>query len=141
MSIKIKNNFKYKREGRIICFQALYSYDFNDKPGSEIVKFDWLEEKIEPETFEYAKFLVEGCFRNLPEIDELIINKLRNWEFNRISAVDKAILRFSLFSLLYEKDLDQKIIINEAVEIAKEFGNEDSYKFINGILDAIRKTK
>jgi len=141
MSIKIKNNFKYKREGRIICFQALYSYDFNDKPASEIVKFDWLEEKIEPETIEYAKFLVEGCFRNLAEIDDLIIKKLRNWEFNRISAVDKAILRFSLFSLLYEKDLDQKIIINEAVEIAKEFGNEDSYKFINGILDAIRKTK
>ena len=141
MSIKIKNNFKYKREGRIICFQALYSYDFNDKPASEIVKFDWLEEKIEPETIEYAKFLVEGCFRNLAEIDDLIIKKLRNWEFNRISAVDRAILRFSLFSLLYEKDLDQKIIINEAVEIAKEFGNEDSYKFINGILDAIRKTK
>jgi transcription antitermination protein NusB len=136
-----KNNFSHKREGRIIAFQALFAYDFNQIPLDDILKFDWLDNGLSKSTIEYAAFLVTGTVNNLFVIDDVIKSKLRNWDFERISSVDKAILRFSIFSMLYEKDLSEKIIINEAIEIVKEFGSDESYKFVNGILDAIKKSK
>ena len=93
------------------------------------------------ESLEYASFLLKGTIENLCEIDDIIKSKLRNWDFNRISNIDKAILRFSIFSMLFENDLPEKVIINEAVEIVKNFGSEDSYKFVNGILDAVKRSK
>ncbi|HOV14156.1 MAG TPA: transcription antitermination factor NusB [Spirochaetota bacterium] len=142
MNIDQKNSFfKDRREGRIIAFQSVFSCGFNDTKIDDILKFDWMTESKNTVSIEYAKFLVAGTLKNLDEIDEIIKSKLKNWDINRISSVDKAILRFSIFSLLYENDLDEKIVINEAIEIAKIFGNEDSYKFINGILDAVKGTK
>ncbi|OHD05130.1 MAG: transcription antitermination factor NusB [Spirochaetes bacterium GWD1_27_9] len=136
-----KNIFLYKRQGRILAFQALFSHEFNQKSLYELLKFNWVEEKYEDKAFEYAKFLIVGTINNINEIDDVIKSKLRNWNFERISSIDKAILRFSIFCLLYENDLPERIIINEAIEIVKDFGTQDSYKFVNGILDAIRKTK
>ena len=142
MNTNQKNSFfKDRRDGRIIAFQSIFSYDFDNKKTDDIFKFEWVTEQLNKVALEYAKFLITGTLTNIGEIDEIIKSKLKNWEIGRISSVDKAILRFSIFSLLNEDDLDEKIIINEAIEIAKIFGNEDSYKFINGILDAIRHTK
>lgn len=135
------NNQKFiknRREGRVIAFQSIFSYDFNKKDINDILKFDWLTEEHSKESLEYANFLVTGTIQHIEEIDEIIKPKLKNWDINRISSVDRSILRFAIFSLLYEKDLDKKVIINEAIEIAKIFGNDESYKFINGILDAIK---
>jgi len=134
------NNFSNRREARIIAFQSLFSYDFNPIPLEELISFYWLsdeDENIENEILDYASFLTKGTIENLSNIDEIIKNRLRNWNFDRISAIDKSILRFSIFSLLFEKDLDSKIIINEAIEIVKQFGTFDSYKFVNGLLDRV----
>ena len=70
----------------------------------------------------------------------MIISRLKGWDFSRVSMVDKAILRLAIYEMMYE-DLEDLIIINEAVEIIKQFGEEESYKFVNGILDAISKRK
>jgi transcription antitermination protein NusB len=140
MSIN-KTVYKYKREGRIIAFQALFAYDFHEIPIDDIIKFDWLEKELDETALEYAKFLISGTIENIKTIDDIIKSKLRNWDFERISSIDKAILRFSIFSIMHEKELPEKIIINEAIEIVKEFGSDESYKFVNGILDAIRKSK
>jgi N utilization substance protein B len=140
MSIN-KTGYKYKREGRIIAFQALFAYDFHELPLDDILKFDWLEKETDRTSLDYAMFLISGTISNLESIDGIIKSKLRNWDFERISSIDKAILRFSIFSIIYEKELPEKIIINEAIEIVKEFGSDESYKFVNGILDAIRKSK
>ncbi len=143
MSIKInKNEFiHHRRDGRILAFQAIFSYDFNSRPVEELLKFDWLESPYSNESVEYAAFLIRGTLENLEKIDETIRSKLINWDFSRISNIDKAILRFSIFSMLFENDLPEKVIINEAIEIVKQFGSDDSYKFVNGILDAVKKSK
>lgn len=169
MADRKKNNisrkFKSRHIGRIIAFQTLFAYNFEQQPAEEIIKFDWIcrdrassdsdesktglfeelfgeaDEWTYREAVEYAKFLTEGTLRNLDKIDSLIASKLRNWSLDRISSVDRAIMRFSVFSILYEDDLDESIIINEAVEIVKEFGSKESYKFVNGTLDAIKKDK
>ncbi len=138
---KSKNSFLDKRNGRIIALQSLFVYDFSSNNGiDEILKFDWLnKEEYSNESFEYAIYLITGTIKNIELIDSIIRSKLKNWDFQRIASVDKAILRFSIFSILFEKDLSKKIIINEAIELSKIFGSEDSYRFVNGILDAIRE--
>jgi transcription antitermination protein NusB len=134
-----KNSFQYKREGRVIAFQVLFSLDVNQTSLEDLLKFGWLEDEYSKSSLDYAKFLIEGTIKNISEVDNTIKSKLRNWDFDRLSSIDKAILRFSVFSLLNEKDLPEKIIINEAIEIVKQFGTEESYKFINGILDAVKR--
>ncbi len=142
MNTNQKNNFfKDRREGRVIAFQSVFSYDFYDKNKDDLLKFDWVTGEASETSLNYAKFLINGTLSNLKEIDETIKSRLKNWDIGRLSFIDRAILRFSIFSLLNENDLDEKIVINEAIEIAKIYGNEDSYKFINGILDAVRNSK
>ena len=130
-----------RRNGRIIAFQALFSLNFSDTPPAELLKFGWLDKKYSARAIKYATFLIKGTLENLKTIDEMIQSKLRNWNYDRISNIDRAILRFSVFSLVFEKELSKKIIINEAIEIVKLFGSEDSHKFINGILDAIKRSE
>ncbi len=141
MSIKNKSYREKRRDGRILAFQALFAYDYDKKPVEEILNFNWQDNEYSQESISYAYFLIKGTIENLSTIDTLIKSKLKNWDFNRISNIDKAILRFSIFSMLFEKDLPEKVIINEAVEIVKNFGSEDSYKFVNGILDAVKQFK
>jgi len=138
---KKKDYARFRREGRVLAFQSIYAYDFYERSIDELLKFEWIQEDISDTVREYASFLVKGTIGNLIKIDEVIKSKLINWDFSRISSIDKAILRFSIFSMLFEDDLPEKVIINEAVEIVKEFGSEDSYKFVNGILDAVKRSK
>lgn len=137
-----KNKFLlHRREGRIVAFQALFAYDFSKKPIDDLLKFDWLDINYSSESLEYAKFLIKGTIENIELIDSNIKSRLRNWDFERISIIDKSILRFSIYSLIFEKKLSKNIIINEAIEIVKLYGTQDSYKFVNGILDAIKKSE
>lgn len=138
-----KNNkfLLHRREGRIVAFQALFAYDFSKKPIEDLLKFDWLDTKYSSESLDYAKFLLTGTIENIELIDSNIRSRLRNWDFERISIIDKSILRFSIYSLIFEKKLSKNIIINEAIEIVKLYGTQDSYKFVNGILDAIKKSE
>jgi transcription antitermination protein NusB len=142
MSTKSNINFQeIRRTGRVLAFQTLFAFDFGEKPIEELLKFDWLEEKYPEHSMEYAISLIKGTIANLEVIDDKIKKKLKNWDFERISGVDKAVLRFSIYSMLYENDVPEKVIINEAVEIVKKFGADDSYKFVNGILDAVKRSK
>ncbi len=75
----------------------------------------------------------------MPVIDEKIKEHLEHWDFSRLSRVDLAILRMSVFCLLYQPDIPATVTIDEAIDIAREFGTDDSYRFINGVLDSIQK--
>jgi N utilization substance protein B len=83
--------------------------------------------------------LIQGTLAQLGEIDRHISDQLENWDFNRLARVDCAILRMSVYCLLFQKDIPVSVTIDEAIHIAKEYGSDDSYKFINGVLDAIAK--
>jgi N utilization substance protein B len=128
-----------RRNARIIALQALYQVDISDTSPEEIVSFGWLDKTYEESTLDFAGRLVRGTCEHLASIDEIIVTQLEHWDLNRLSYVDRAILRFSTFSLLYQDDIPDTVVINEAIDIAKQFGTDDSYRFVNGVLDGIRK--
>ncbi len=130
-----------RRKARILAFQTIYSWDINNDSIDELLKFSWKKEDINDEVANFARLLAAGTIEKLDEIDELIKNNIRNWEFERLSKVDLAILRTSVFEIRFQEDVPPGVTINEAVEIAKSFGTDDSYKFINGVLDNIRRTE
>lgn len=134
-----------RRKGRILAFQTLFSKDFNNNSLDELLNFNWMDEtkleNIDKETLNFAKLLIIGTIENLEEIDLSIKKQLKSWDFNRIVKVELAILRLSVYSLLYQKDIPGTVTINEAIDIAKDYGSDDAFRFINGILDGINKSK
>ena len=122
-----------RRKGRILAFQTLYAWDVSGAMPEM--------ENLSGEAFpDFSKLLVTGTIENIDRIDAMIKRRLENWDFSRLNKVDLAILRISVYALMYQNDTAPSIIIDEAVGISKEFGTDDSYRFINGVLDSIRKT-
>ena len=83
--------------------------------------------------------LVSGTIEHIAEVDEMIKKHIINWDFERLNKVDLAVLRISTYPLMFQKDIHPSIIIDEAIDIVKEFGTDDSFKFVNAVLDSIRK--
>lgn len=161
-----------RRIGRILAFQALYSWDVGGVDINDLLTFSWLEhddsdatagetqeeeakfclidkqmnlfdnltvEKKE-EIYIFARLLVRGTVENISQIDEIIKSHLSaKWSLERINKVALAVIRMSVYALLYQKDVPAVIVIDEAVEIVKEYGIDDSHKFTNAILDNINK--
>ena len=92
----------------------------------------------ESETRLFADPLIRGVIQNREAIDEKIKSHAKNWDFHRIAAVDRNIMRLAIYEMLHREDIPPVVSINEAVDIAKKFSTEDSGKFVNGILDKIR---
>lgn len=91
------------------------------------------------EVVDFASLLVEGVGKNLSYLDEIIKKYVENWEIERLAIIDKNILRMGIFELLFLDDIPPKVSINEAIELAKKFGDVDSARFVNGVLDRIYK--
>jgi transcription antitermination protein NusB len=107
-----------------------------------IKSFDnfWTEEEFEIERQDsYAWTLVEGVFDNHDSIDEIITLHSQHWKLNRIAKVELTILRLCLFEMLFCPDIPLKVAMNEAIELAKDFGDDNSKTFVNGVLDAAAK--
>ena len=143
-----------RRKSRILAFQALYSWDVSKSSLDDILNFSWLQkdseieagtEPEEPseslkEEETFASLIIAGTVDHVDEIDKIIESHLAaNWSLDRINKVALAILRTSTYEILYQKNIDNKIVIDEAVNIAKDYGSDDSYKFINAVLDKIGK--
>jgi N utilization substance protein B len=128
-----------RHQSRGAVISLLYAHDIGNP---EVKKFaeDLLEEKkIRHKQREFALGLYHGVLDHLDEIDRQIKDHLKDWDFDRLDHVDKSILRLGVYELLHT-DLDRAVVINEAVELAKELGSDQSPKFVNGVLDAIEKT-
>lgn len=132
-----------RRKARILAVQAIYAWDMSHQELEDILSFEWLDEdkkaRYEIEILDFAKLLIIGTIEQIDSIDDLIKNHLQHWAFERLRKVDLAILRVGTYSLIYQQDVPAQISIDEAIEIAKEYGSDDSYRFINGVLDDIRK--
>jgi transcription antitermination protein NusB len=132
-----------RRKGRIIAFQSLYRHDLSGASLEELLDFSWLDgersEKMQPETLAFARLLIRGTLENLSEIDTIITGQLENWDFARLNRVDLALLRLSVYCLLHQRDIPATVTIDEAVDISKTYGTADSYRFVNGVLDGVRK--
>lgn len=133
-----------RRHQRRFAFQVIYSLVFGQKMSKEslITSFEnfWTEEKFDMERQDsYAWTLVEGVFDNYDSIDEIITQHSQHWKLNRIAKVELTILRLSLFEMLFCPDIPIKVAMNEAIELAKDFGDDNSKTFVNGVLDAAAK--
>lgn len=120
---------------------ALYQLELTGPPLKEVLKFKWYDKKIIQEERDFAISIVNGVVKNQEQIDTLIKKYSKNWDFSRISVVNKAILRLSVYALLYSWEVPKNVTIDEAVELTKEFESEESARFVNGILDSILKNE
>lgn len=129
----------HRRQAREYALQALYMYEAVNIPLEELVALDWLESDIPDDIREFTIVLIKGSVEHIDEINQLIRKYSRNWEFERVDTVDKSILRISIYEILFLPDIPPVVTINEAIELGKIFGGENSGHFINGILDAVMK--
>ena len=130
-----------RTKARECALQVLYQIDITaDKPDISLKNY-WAENDEPDEIMKFAAGMVEGTCRNKQDIDKLITKYAENWTLNRMAVVDRNIMRMAAYELLYCPDTPPKVCINEAVELAKKFGDVESGKFVNGILDRIHKEK
>jgi len=116
----------------------LYAYDLGNRDISKFTEEILEEKKIRHRQRAFSLKLFDGTMRNLMEIDKEIKKHLQSWNYDSLGKVEKAILRLATYEILFDK-IERAIIINEAVELAKEFADEKSPKFVNGVLDSIGK--
>jgi len=128
-----------RRKARIYAFQSLYAWEESRPPIDRLLNFDWLGSEPGEAARTFASLLVIGTIDNIEKIDAQIRGHLTKWKFDRLARVDLANLRTSVYALIFQQDIPSSVTINEAVEIAKEFGSDESYRFVNGVLDGINK--
>ncbi len=129
-----------RREGRELALQALYSLDLNPIETRESLRLLRENARVPAAVRTFAEELVTGVMANREEIDRRIGENSKNWSVARMSRVDLGILRIATFEFLYRGDIPKNVTINEAIEVAKKFGTEESPAFVNGILDEIAAT-
>lgn len=129
-----------RRRARECALQLMYMWEYHrtlDHPG---VRAFWEALEREPEgreAREFAMRLVEGVIRRLADVDDLIRQASLNWRIDRMAMVDRNILRLATFELMEVLDTPLKVVLNEAIELSKRFGTEDSGAFVNGVLDKV----
>ena len=129
-----------RHHARMAVVSLLYAYDLGNQSIADFSDEILEEKKIRNKQREFAMELFKGVMDHLEEIDEKIVESLKEWDFDRLGAIERATLRLGAYEILYG-ELDSAVIINEAIEITKAFGTEQSPKFINGVLDAVAKSK
>ena len=140
-----------RRDGREAAVQYLFQLDHqgfeNATPDGDFWRLRATSAESEspqpppiaPKARAFAESLVSGVCLNQPAIDELIVRFAQNYQLQRLAAVDRSILRLSVYELVFSTEAPPAVAINEAIEIAKRFGSEESGRFVNGLLDRIRK--
>jgi transcription antitermination factor NusB len=127
---------------RECALKILYAIEMTKADAETCIDNFWnSQEKAEPQVKNFADDIVRGVYKNKEKIDALITAHATNWELSRMAVVDRNILRFGTYELIYADDVPPKVAINEAIDIAKKYGDKDSGKFVNGILDKINKTE
>lgn len=129
-----------RREGREAAIQFLYQHDLGGGLTPEDLAGFYAFRGISPAARRFCQQLIDGILPNkIKEINQLIQQHAQNYELERLSAVDRNILRLALYELLSNEGTPPPVIIDEAISIAKKYGTEQSGRFVNGVLDEIRK--
>ena len=128
-----------RTQAREYALQILYQIDVRKDPEDRILVDFWKNIEAEPEVSDFAAKLVIGAIKNKKKIDEVISKYASNWKMSRMAVIDRNVLRLATYELLFCDDIPPKVSINEAVDLAKKFGDTESGKFVNGILDKINK--
>jgi N utilization substance protein B len=125
-----------RHQAREHALQILFQYDIHGKPGIWLDEF-WKQVKVTDEVKAFTQQIVQGVLEHKKELDTLIGNYATNWKVSRMPIVDRNILRAGVYELLWMGDVPAKVTMNEAIELAKSFGDDEASKFVNGILDKV----
>jgi N utilization substance protein B len=129
-----------RRRARELALQLLYQLDVGGESDAEMTIDEfWRRQTVPEEVRTFADNLVRGTKAQQPKIDELLGRFAEHWELDRMAVVDRNVLRAGVFELLWGHEVPPKVAINEALEIARKFSSEESIRFINGLLDRIRR--
>lgn len=123
-----------RKKARDNTFKCVYQLEFDNRNIDGILKFCYEENENDEDEKEYIETVLNGVVNNLETIDNIILSKLKNWTIQRIAKIDLAILRLAIYEIKYMENIPPKVSANEAVELAKTYGNNDSKSFINGVL-------
>ncbi len=126
-----------RRKAREVALQVLYELDVQMIGLGEAIDLFWANFEASEEARKFSSLLIEGAWNNREQIDSLISDSSENWTIARMSRVDKSILRMAVYELLFCRDIPPKVTLNEAIDLGKVYGSENSGAFINGILDAL----
>lgn len=126
-----------RKDARESAFKILYQIDIQKCDAEEILKTFYNENVVTEEDKKYIDDVTIGTVKNLEEIDAVIIKGLKSWTLNRISKVDKAVLRLALYEILHREDIPERVSIFEAVELVKKYDSPKAGGFVNGILRGI----
>ena len=129
-----------RRKAREVALQFLYQLDLQSDrdPAPHAAEF-WAQHPMDDVVREFADDLVRGAMSMQTKIDDLIMRFTEHWDLDRMAVVDRNILRLAVYELGWRAETPPKVVINEAIEIAKKFGTRESSRFINGILDRVHR--
>jgi len=129
-----------RRKAREFALQLLFQLDIRkEKPTITLFKRFWMEYDPDDEVKAFTEETVKGTFKHLRAIDGKILASAKNWSLDRMASVDRNVLRMAAYEILYRMDIPLSVTINEAIELAKKYGTDDSGSFVNGILDNVAR--
>ena len=134
-----KKKINGRRETREWIIQFLFQLDFNATPIDVALKDFWEEKEPSEREKTYAEEIIKGVVQRKDELDDRLSQFAKRWDSERMGAVDRTVMRVALFEMLYRDDVPPVVSINEAVHFAKDFSSFQSGRFVNGVLDRIRK--
>ncbi len=126
---------------RAIVLQTLFAYEFRGGDPEAVLEYVAREFEGKISDLSFAYELLNGVLRHQKEIDDLIVKHAPQWPLEKIAGIDRAALELSIFEILHSKDVPAVVAIDEAIELAKTFGNENSQKFVNGVLNAVLQSR
>lgn len=129
-----------RHRGREIALQILYQVDVTSHPSEEALALFHKNFNFKEDSWEFAQNLVTGICEKKALVDAIIEKEAEHWKLSRMNVTDRNILRLSVYELKFRDDIPSKVTLNEAIELGKRYGTEESGAFINGILDKIYKT-
>jgi N utilization substance protein B len=125
-----------RRKGRELALQVLFQWDIHHETTGWLDDF-WAQNKVHPEARRFADRLVQGVIEHSGALDDLIGRYAEHWTVSRMAHIDRTVLRMAVYELLYLPDIPARVTLNEAIDIVKLFGDDQSGAFVNGILDRI----
>jgi len=128
---------KPRRHARMVVLQALYALDFTNQDMETALQARLDEDSLPETSEEFAWSLANGIAAQLTYLDDVVVELAPEWPISQISPIDRNVLRIAVYELLFEPDVPPKVAINEAVELAKQFGSESSPRFVNGVLGSV----
>lgn len=129
----------HRRRARECALQMLYQIDQTAVSADDVFGQFWPGQEVDDAVRTFAESLVQGVTENREDMDKAIAASADNWRIGRMAVVDRNVLRLAVFEMLHDPDTPAAVVIDEAIEVCKKFGSEDSGTFINGILDSVRR--